>query len=135
EVKDDPERLWRSDLPAASASASLKTSTVDAVSPDELAALDALGSAGRWRVFGRELHVTNLDKVLFPPRDRDTAESGDRSGQAPRSRTAGRGRRGQDQPAEAPLTKRDLLRYAAQIAPIVLPYLSRRALNLHRFPD
>src|SRR5690606_14969604 len=69
------------------------------------------------------------------PRDRDTAESGDRSGQAPRSRTAGRGRRGQDPPAEAPLTKRDLLRYAAQIAPIVLPYLSRRALNLHRFPD
>jgi bifunctional non-homologous end joining protein LigD len=50
--------------------------------------------------------VTNLDKVLFPPRDN-----------------------------EPPVTKRDLLRYAAQIAPILLPYLTRRALNLHRFPN
>jgi bifunctional non-homologous end joining protein LigD len=50
--------------------------------------------------------VTNLDKVLFPPR-------GD----------------------EPPITKRDLLRYSAQIAPILLPYLTRRALNQHRFPN
>ena len=44
---------------------------------------------GTWHVFGRELRVTNLDKVLFPAR-----------------------------PGEEPVTKRDLLRYAAQIAPI-----------------
>ena len=50
--------------------------------------------------------MTNLDKVLFPPR-------------------AG----------EEPVTKRDLLRYAAQIAPTVLPYLARRALNMHRYPN
>src|SRR5690606_18330327 len=31
--------------------------------------------------------------------------------------------------------KRDLLRYAAQIAPTLLPYLSGRAMNLHRFPN
>ena len=32
-------------------------------------------------------------------------------------------------------TKRDLIRYYASIAPIILPYLADRALNLHRYPD
>jgi bifunctional non-homologous end joining protein LigD len=73
---------------------------------DELSALDSLGSAGRWSIFGRELRVTNLDKVLFPAR-----------------------------PGEEPVTKRDLLRYTAQLAPTLQPYLSRRAMNLHRYPD
>jgi bifunctional non-homologous end joining protein LigD len=106
EVKADPERLWRSDLPAARASIALKASAVEPATADELAALDSLGAAGRWTVFGRELSITNLDKVLFPAR-------GD----------------------EDPVTKRDLIRYAAQIAPTVLPYLTRRALNLHRYPN
>ena len=53
-----------------------------------------------------DLRVTNLDKVLFPPR-----------------------------PQEPPVTKRDLLRYAAQIAPVILPYLRRRPLNMHRYPN
>jgi bifunctional non-homologous end joining protein LigD len=35
---------------------------------------------------------------------------------------------------EKPVTKRDLIRYAACIAPTLLPYLTRRALNMHRFP-
>ena len=34
--------------------------------PDELAALDAMRSGGAWRVFGRELRLTNVGKVLFP---------------------------------------------------------------------
>ncbi|HET8683760.1 MAG TPA: hypothetical protein VFM54_18120 [Micromonosporaceae bacterium] len=68
--------------------------------------LDGLRSQGVWSVFGRELRVSNLDKVLFPAR-----------------------------PGEAPVTKRDLLRYAAQVAPTVLPYLTRRALNMHRYPN
>ncbi len=106
EVRSDPDRLWRSDLPAGSASVALKPSTWDSASDDELAALDELRSSGRWHVFGRDLRVTNLDKELFPAR-----------------------------PGEQAVTKRDLLRYAAQIAPVVLPYLSRRALNLHRYPD
>jgi bifunctional non-homologous end joining protein LigD len=72
----------------------------------ELAALDELGPGGTWDVFGRRLRVTNLDKVLFPGR-------GD----------------------EAPITKRELLRYTAQMAPTVVPYLAHRALNLHRYPD
>ena len=50
--------------------------------------------------------MTNLDKVLFPARRRDP-----------------------------PVTKRDLLRYAAQIAPVVVPYLTGRALNMHRYPN
>jgi bifunctional non-homologous end joining protein LigD len=106
EVKADPDRLWRSDLPAAQASLALKPATGTPASEAELRQLDALGGKGVWSIFGRELHVTNLDKVLFPPR-------------------AG----------EDPITKRDLLRYTAQIGPILLPYLTRRALNMHRYPS
>jgi bifunctional non-homologous end joining protein LigD len=100
EVKADPDRLWRSDLPADQASIKLK------VSAAELAELDALKASGSWDIFGRTLRVTNLDKVLFPAR-------------------AG----------EDPVTKREFLRYAAQIAPVAVPYLAKRALNLHRFPE
>ena len=38
-------------------------------------------------------------------------------------------------PGEELVTKRDLLRYTAQVAPTLLPYLTRRALNLHRYPN
>jgi bifunctional non-homologous end joining protein LigD len=68
--------------------------------------LERLGASGTWSVFGRELRVTNLDKVLFPARGRDK-----------------------------PVTKRDLLRYTAQIAPVLVPYLRGRALNMHRYPN
>jgi len=106
EVRADPDRLWDSNLPPAQASVSLKPEPVAAASDDELSALDALGSAGTWSIFGRDLRVTNLDKVLFPAR-----------------------------PGEDPVTKRDLLRYSAQIAPVALPYLRSRPLNMQRFPN
>lgn len=137
EVKADPDRLWRSDLPAAQASIELRSATAaqvsqrqdaqqptaqpgapqpeaaqpgapqpEAADPDELAALDDLPASGIWQIFGRELKVTNLDKVLFPAR-----------------------------PGEDPVTKRDFLRYAAQIAPVALPYLIDRPLNMHRYPN
>ena len=32
------------------------------------------------------------------------------------------------------MTKRELIRYSAQIAPVILPYLAGRALNMNRFP-
>src|SRR4051794_16040634 len=67
QVKADPDRMWRSDLPAARASIPLKPSTAT-VADDELRHLDRLRSHGVWRVFGRDLRVSNLDKVLFPPR-------------------------------------------------------------------
>jgi len=104
EVKADPDRLWRSDAPAAEADVSLLPDPL----PDEaIEALGELGTEGTWEVFGRSLKVTNLDKVLFPAPDRNSP----------------------------PVTKRELLAYTARIAPIALPYLEGRALNLHRYPD
>jgi len=150
EVKADPQRMWRSDLPAAQASVPIGSAAGDppggcaaatgrdrvkagdrarggdlaragdrakggdrpaepaaAEGPGAAAldALDALGSGGTWEVFGRKLRLTNLDKVLFPAR-----------------------------PGEEPVTKREFIRYAAQIALVVLPYLAGRPLNMHRFP-
>jgi bifunctional non-homologous end joining protein LigD len=103
EVKADPDRLWRSDQPLDRADVRLKPPPVSA---DALTELDSLGDNGIWHVFGRELKVTNLDKVLFPAR-----------------------------PGEEPVTKREFLRYTARIAPTAVPYLTRRAVNLHRFPN
>lgn len=105
EVQADPDLLWHSDLPAVRAAEALRVAVPDPVSEGELAALDALGEEGAWEVFGRTLRVTNLDKVLFPARE-----------------------------GEDPVTKRELIRYAALVAPVSLPYLAGRALNLHRFP-
>jgi bifunctional non-homologous end joining protein LigD len=105
EVKADPDRLWRSDLPAAEASVELRPRPVPPPTEDELAALDELGSAGTWEVFGRSLRLTNLDKEYFPAR-----------------------------PGEPAVSKRDFVRYAARVAPVALPYLAGRAVNLHRFP-
>ncbi|QCB95208.1 ATP-dependent DNA ligase [Cellulomonas shaoxiangyii] len=106
EVKADPDRLWRSDLPAAQASVELHPPVPPGPTDDELAALDDLGRAGTWDVFGRSVRLTNLDKVLFPSRD-----------------------------GEEPVTKRELVRYAARIAPVALPYLRGRPLNMHRYPE
>lgn len=75
---------------------------------DELAALARIGREGAWRVGGVELKLTNLDKPLFPPLE------GDPTG---------------------PVTKRELVGYFARIAPVMLPHLAERPLNLHRFPD
>jgi DNA ligase D, 3''-phosphoesterase domain len=100
QVKADPDRLWRSDAPAADASVALR-----ATGADELAALDELGVSGTWHVFGRAVRVTDLDAPLFP--------------------AGGRG---------GPVRKRDLLRYAAQVAPVLLPLFQGRALALQRFP-
>ncbi len=151
EVKANPQRMWRADLPPAEASVAIggpvagstvagstvagstvagstvaggtvagstapggpdadRPSLADYVaagpSPAELDALAALGpGGGTWEVFGRRVKVTNLDKVLFPARG-----------------------------GEAPVTKREFISYAARIAPVVLPYLAGRALNMNRYP-
>ncbi len=77
-------------------------------SPAELDALAKLEKEGLWSVGGRELKLTNLDKVLFPPID-------------------GSG--------EPPITKRELIAYFGRIAPAMLPHLAERPLNLNRFPN
>ncbi len=79
------------------------------MTPAELEALDALGKEGTWSVGGFEQKLTNLDKVLFPP--------------------------AADRPDDPPITKRELIRYLARIAPTLLPHLADRALNVQRFPD
>ncbi|HEY6608794.1 MAG TPA: DNA ligase D, partial [Candidatus Limnocylindria bacterium] len=73
---------------------------------DEIAALDALEKEGAWLVGGREIRVTNLEKVLFTARE-----------------------------GGAPVTKRDLLRYHVQIAPTLIPYLDRHGLTVQRYPN
>ncbi len=37
-----------------------------AATPEELAALDAIGKSGAWEVGGHSVNLTNLDKVLWP---------------------------------------------------------------------
>jgi bifunctional non-homologous end joining protein LigD len=109
EVAAEPDALWRSDLPAAEAAVRLGPAPVRSWDPptaDELAALDALKRAGAWTVQGHEVKLTNLDKVLFPARDGEPA-----------------------------VTKRDLVRYHAVVAPFMLPYLAGRPVNSHRYPD
>jgi bifunctional non-homologous end joining protein LigD len=105
EVRADPERMWRSDLPPAEASVVLRPPVIPGPDDRELAALEEMGGTGWWEVFGRRLRLTNLDKELFGGRD-----------------------------DEAPVTKRELIGYTARIAPVVLPYLAGRPLNMHRFP-
>ena len=74
----------------------------------DIAALDA---ARRTKATGSSTasrsQLTNLDKVLFPGRTK----------------------------REKPLTKRDLIRYYAMVAPVMVPYLESRPLNMHRFPQ
>ena len=110
EVAAAPEALWRSDLPASEASVALGHAARPAWEPpteDELDDLDALGpKGGTWALQGRELKVTNLDKVLCPP-----GEDG------------------------RPATKRDVIRYYAEVAPFMLPYVYDRPINMHRYPD
>ncbi|MEX1104579.1 MAG: non-homologous end-joining DNA ligase [Ilumatobacteraceae bacterium] len=57
-------------------------------------------------VDGRELTLTNLDKVLYP-------------GDA----------------VHAPVTKAEVIDYYARIAPVMLPHLANRCITLLRFPD
>jgi bifunctional non-homologous end joining protein LigD len=73
---------------------------------DEIAALDAISREGTWIVAGREVRVTNLDKVLFPGRE-----------------------------AEPDVTKRDLLRYMVGVAPTLVPYLDGHGLTVQRYPN
>ena len=110
EVAAAPEAEWHSDRPVDQAEVAVPPAVAagswEPATPDELAALDDLGASGRWSVQGRELKLTNLDKVLFPAR-----------------------------PGEDPVTKRELIRYYTTVAPAMLPYLADRPVNLHRYPN
>ena len=73
---------------------------------DALASLEAMEKDGTWQVAGREVRVTNLDKVLFTARE-----------------------------GEEPVTKRDLFRYHLLIGPTLVPYLRDHGLTVQRFPN
>jgi bifunctional non-homologous end joining protein LigD len=80
--------------------------------PEELDQLASMPAEGTWHVGGErgeDLKLTNLDKVLFGPHP--------------------------STPGDDPVSKRDLVRYFARIAPAMLPHLEERPLNLHRFPN
>jgi bifunctional non-homologous end joining protein LigD len=94
----------------ASAERELPNEPMPATSGDATAWIDALNAIERegvWSVAGREIRVTNLDKVLAPPR----------TDGAP------------------PITKRDLLKYHLAVGPTLVPYLSGHGLTVQRFPD
>jgi bifunctional non-homologous end joining protein LigD len=68
----------------------------------ELEALDAIKKEGDWEIGGRTVHLTNLDKLLFP---------------------------------EDRYSKRDLIRYYVQVAPVMIPHYSQRPLSMNPHPD
>jgi bifunctional non-homologous end joining protein LigD len=92
--------------------AAAKTGLPDRAEPEELERLASMTAEGVWHAGGKlgdDLKLTNLDKVLFGPPPSDP----DRTG----------------------VTKRELIAYFARIAPVMLPHLDERPLNLHRFPN
>jgi len=68
----------------------------------ELKALDAIAKEGNWEIGGRVVHLTNLDKLLFP---------------------------------EDRYSKRDLIRYYVQVAPVMIPHYRDRPLSMNPHPD
>ncbi len=110
EVAAAPGAVWHSDRPVAEAEVAVPAAVAagpwEGPTAEEIAALEGLGAAGRWVLQGRELKLTNLDKVLFPSR-----------------------------PGEEPVTKRELIRYYTSVGPAMLPYLAGRPVNLHRYPN
>ena len=85
---------------------SAKPATDRSDGTEAIAALEAIEKEGTWVVDGREIRVTNLDKVIFSPRE-----------------------------GEAPVTKRDLLRYYVEVGPTLVPYLDDHGLTVQRYPN
>jgi bifunctional non-homologous end joining protein LigD len=80
----------------------------DAVIDDVLAQLDGDRKAFELRVGSERIRLTHLDRVYWPA----------------------------DETLKQPaLTKRDLLRYLAQVSPFMLPHLAARPLTMIRMPD
>ena len=104
EVLAKPNAEWTSDTPTVAKWA--RGLEFPGATDDELAALAALKKEGTWSVGGRELRLTNLDKVLFPAKG-----------------------------SGAGITKRQLIKYYVEVGPYLLPYLAGRPVNPRRFPD
>ena len=114
--------------------------TFEPATDEELAALDALpGRGGTWRIGGRDVALTNLDKVLAlarPGADEASGRQGRDGAPGGRGGDVASGRPGDDgRPRGHRSAKRDLVRYLVQVGPVMLPHLAGRALNLARYPD
>ncbi|MEA2668058.1 MAG: bifunctional non-ous end joining protein LigD, partial [Chloroflexota bacterium] len=86
---------------AARIARQLKTN-IRGATATELEALDAIAKEGNWEIGGRTVHLTNLDKLLFP---------------------------------EDRYSKRDLIRYYVQVAPVMIPHYKDRPLSMNPHPD
>ena len=86
---------------AARIAKQLKTN-ISGATAAELEALDSMGKEGDWQIGGRTVHLTNLDKLLFP---------------------------------EDRYSKRDLIRYYVQVAPVMIPHYKDRPLSMNPHPD
>ena len=104
-VKVEPASSDVPDTPLSRAAATITNelgTNIRGATAAELEALDAIKKEGDWQIGGRVVHLTNLDKLLFP---------------------------------EDKYTKRDLVRYYVQVAPVMIPYYSRRPLSMNPHPD
>ena len=116
EPEKDPKSVRRErEVPTARATAEAERASPPEPMPsanastdatDTIAALEAIEKEGIWVVDGHDIRVTNLEKVLFTPRD-----------------------------GEPPVTKRDLLRYHVEVAPTLVPYLDNHGLTVQRYPN
>ncbi len=103
-----PRKVAAADIPgtplsrAAAQIAKNLGTNVRGATASELKALDAIKKEGDWEIGGRTVHLTNLDKLLFP---------------------------------EDRYSKRDLIRYYVQVAPVMIPYYSQRPLSMNPHPD
>src|SRR6266849_1821736 len=103
-----PRKAAAADIPdtplsrAASQIARQLGTKIRGATASELKALDAIPKEGNWEIAGRVVHLTNLDKVLFP---------------------------------EDKYTKRDLIRYYVQVAPVMIPHYKDRPLSMNPHPD
>jgi bifunctional non-homologous end joining protein LigD len=103
-----PSKATASDIPdtplsrAAGQIAKKLATDIRGATATELKALDAITTEGNWEVGGRSVHLTNLDKLLFP---------------------------------EDRYSKRDLIRYYVQVAPVMIPYYKDRPLSMNPHPD
>ena len=91
------------DTPLSRAAARIARQTdIHGATATELEALDAIAKEGNWEIGGRTVHLTNLDKLLFP---------------------------------EDRYSKRDLIRYYVQVAPVMIPHYKDRPLSMNPHPD
>jgi bifunctional non-homologous end joining protein LigD len=103
-----PRRAALTDIPdtplsrAAAQIAKQLNTKIRGATASELNTLDAIAKEGNWEIGGRVVHLTNLDKLLFP---------------------------------EDRFTKRDLIRYYVQVAPVMIPHYRDRPLSMNPHPD